>query len=432
MAIPHEVEYIKQFFEKNNFWYILSKNKVPVETCPQAVNYRRRLGNVGITYIHEMKTELRICENGAKEDYILLHCRSNQVFIDNKIEKLIGRKSRRLKPEELESKFGIKKGLVNPFYFAVKYPNNTHFFDYRLFEEYSPPQTLMTNAGHYKWGVEFKPNQIINSINNSIKGDIASDMKDFKLHRIGILTGNSPESGIFLWQKINANIRKKLKKEKILGDISFPNVIIESLPEMGLSMELDLRFEDTKEVVLKGITNLCERGATLICIACNTTQFFHQSITDICISYGVEFISIPVVVENHLQKKGIDQFDFIGIKYVTDFADWSGFSSLAKNYVINIPKEQELVKISEIAFQVKHENISRSVKNQLESLINKATKTDNILIALTELSTIIDAESINLENGGEFIDTISLLAEELAKRYVNGIKKTLYTNPKKN
>ena len=38
--------------------------------------------------------------------------------------------------------------------------------------------------------------------------------------------------------------------------------------EMGISMELEDRFENVEQIVSKAVISLCERGATLICLAC--------------------------------------------------------------------------------------------------------------------------------------------------------------------
>ena len=195
-----------------------------------------------------------------------------------------------------------------------------HIFDTTIQEEYFPPFTMMTNATHFEWGIEFRPKELINVLKNvKVSNIITNETKPrVKRHIVGILTGNGPDSGIMLWNEINNNVRKSLKRH-FLGDLSYPKIIIKSVPEMGLSMELEHRIIKTKDIVLRSIESLCKQGATLVCIACNTTQYFADEINLICDKYDAEYISMPDVVDDFLQEKEINHFDFLGIKYVTDF-----------------------------------------------------------------------------------------------------------------
>lgn len=59
---------------------------------------------------------------------------------------------------------------------------------------------------------------------------------------LGIITGNTPESGALLWNLVNRAIRQEMIRRGVYkGDISFPNVSVLSIPEMGLSTELASR-----------------------------------------------------------------------------------------------------------------------------------------------------------------------------------------------
>lgn len=422
----------KQFEETINkiqIWFSITKNS-KVQSCKDASHKRLRLGFQGIPLMDELKSNLvfYINDKGEKR-YALIHCRANQLLDYEKLKKLLNSQVHRVSKNELKNKFQLDYGSVNPFV-LIKGANLTQIFDTSITKKYLPPFTMMTNASHFERGIEFYPNELIEKIDNVIVEDIIQNhtYPTINANKIGILTGNSPESGIMLWEKLNFYIRKKLNS-KFIGDFSFPHIFIESLPEMGLSIELDLRESSTKRAVLSGVENLCKNGATLICIACNTTQFFEKEVNEVCAKYEAKFISMAESLKLHLDNSGIEEFDFLGIKYVADFQKWSAFKSLKKDYKINIPNPKILSQISNLSFEVKKNRISSKGINKLRDLINNSTKNNTIVIALTELSILIEHQKNKKKSSKNYIDTLSVLAEHIATIYVTEIKKA-YTIPK--
>lgn len=440
--LPKNVKIIKERFISNAIWFNLTPN-LKAESCADAANKRNRLGHTGIPIFDELKSNAGYyIDKNNKKQYVIIHCRGNQKLdicvngknekniFNKKVNRILDSKYYRLDRNRLEEKINLKYGLINPFLDINE--KVLHIFDSTVFKTYHAPYTMMTNAGDFNWGIEFHPKDILKVIKNYKIEDVITEgsKPNYKNHIIGILTGNGPESGIMLWKKINERVRKKIKKQNFRGDLSFPRVLIESVPEMGLSMELDLRANTTRKVVLDSVKNLCERGATLICLACNTTQYFKSEIISICKIYGVQFISIPDVVEKYLHKNKIVHFDFLGIKFVTDFKKWSAFKILNnKNYKIVVPSVTNLNKIQEIAFKVKRENANESGRQKLRDIINEVSQTKTIIIALTEISILLGSEKKKSINGRTYIDTLSILADEVAKKYVNGVFKTLYGKP---
>jgi aspartate/glutamate racemase len=335
----------------------------------------------------------------------------------------------RLPNDDLLTIFKCEYGLVNPFFFGSEFPEINQIFDKSVLEDFFPPYTLMTNAGDKNWGIEVKPKELVKVLKTSQVADIITDKSKIKIrkHKIGILTGNSPESGIYLWQILNETIRAKLGDD-FLGDLSFPTVLVESLPEMGLSMELDNRQNETWKIVEEGITSLCNDGATIIGIACNTTQYFSKQIKEICTKYDSEFISMFDAVNSHLTKENIKHFDFLGIKFVTDFNKWSDYRNLKDLYTVEIPSKENLEKINHLAFVVKQEVVTPEGINKLRNLINQSTKTKTIIIALTEISILLATQKQNQKSDKRFIDTLSLLAHKMAERYLEDYSEMLILN----
>jgi GNAT superfamily N-acetyltransferase len=94
--------------------------------------------------------------------------------------------------------------------------------------------------------------------------------------------------------------------------------------------------------------------------------------------------------------------------------------------------ESVLKKIEDIAFIAKND-INRAA-NLLRDLIQIHTKYDTVIVALTEISTILSAHKKLLKILGKnkiVVDSLGLLAEEVAKTYVNGIFDTLFVDRNK-
>jgi aspartate racemase len=327
-----------------------------------------------------------------------------------------------LADKEMAEYFGLEYGTVNPFTIdphLLSLPV-LQIFDDSIFINKLPPYTMMTNAGDLQWGIEFNPDDLFKIIDIYEKGDVTKDssfIRSIKSHKLGILTGNSPESGIKLWEDINNIVRKKLS-HKFLGDISFPKVVVNSIPELGFSMELDKREQHTWKFVSNGVVSLCEQGCTMIAVACNTTQYFKDKISEICKKYNSRFFDMETSVDKYLSTNNIDRFDFLGIEYVTEFKHWSGFKLLNQKYNVVLPNDNDIKEISKIAYKVKQEGINGEGINRVRDLVNNATTTDTVLIALTELSILLASQKRKSRRGKIFIDTLELLAEEIALYYL--------------
>lgn len=425
--LPEKVKRTIDFFTSHNFWFNLTRN-LEAHSCRDAVNKRKRLGHTGIPLRHELKSFFGKFINAAgNEQFVVLHCRGNQELNFDKVNEVLKAKSEvtRLSDEELAQLFELDYGLINPFTLDPLFLGLPllQVFDESIKKINKPPYTMMTNAGGLTWGIEFKPIQLLESIQHSIVADIIridnynNANINFRKQIIGIITGNAPESGILLWQRINQIIRKNLG-DNFFGDISFPGVIIESIPDMGLSMELDLREQETWETLKNSIISLCQRGATIICIACNTTQYFTPEIRKITSQYKARFISIPEVTLNYLKKKKIKEFAFLGVKYVTELdKKWSAFKGLRK-FKVETLSEESIKQIHDLAFKVKQEGITGAGINKLRDLLNASTKSKTIVIALTELSILLETQKKRSSKGRYYIDTLELLAEAVADEYL--------------
>lgn len=425
--LPIEVEQNIEFLNSQNIWFVLSENPKAI-SCPDAASKRNRLGNKGIPIFDELKSELGFFTNkNGDEQKILVHCRGNQKIDRLKISGILNAEYQRLESDT------HTKGLINPF--GEEFRNLLQVFDISTIKKFHPPFTMMTNAGDFNYAIEFETSELIKILKNALVEDIIriDNYNNFVKHKIGILTGNGPDSGILLWKKINDSVKNILlnkSKSSFKGDLSFPEIVIESIPEMGISMDLGNRLKATEKTVIKSIIDLCKNGSTLICIACNTTQYFKSEIEYVCSLYNVEFVSIPDVLESYLVEKGILNFDFIGISYVVDFDKYSAFKNLPKKFSISIPENSILEKINEIAFNAKKDPQNNSTAQPLGTILREKTKNDTIVVALTEISTVLDFHK-KLVQSKQVIDTLQVLADAIAKKYIEGIFQTLFIDEAK-
>ncbi|HEY6350041.1 MAG TPA: aspartate/glutamate racemase family protein [Candidatus Angelobacter sp.] len=417
MSYPQEVELNLAFFRTHSLWHIVSENPA-VRSCPDAAQRRNRLGNEGIPLFDELKTSVGLCDSPLGRRYIAVHCRGHQLLDERKLATVLGCPFARLAEEELTEQFSAEKGLVNPFGLAQR-ADVQQIFDKTVLDSYFPPNTMMTNLGHLCYAVEFHASEVVEALDATV-ADLVQEQGTHvpKVHSLGILTGNGPESGILLWQLINAHIRNHSSKI-FRGDYSFPSVFVESLPGMGLTMELRERERDVRPIVLEGVRRLCDRGATVVGVACNTTQYFADEIAEVCEKNGAQFVRMAEETASYLRRQGIKTFDFIGIGAVLDFAGWSGFGKALSDFDIKTPSEESRLRIGQLAYKVKNEVVTGRTITKLRDLINE-TQTEVVVVALTELSILLADQKAKKRSQKHFVDTLEILAEKMADIYIQG------------
>jgi aspartate/glutamate racemase/prolyl-tRNA editing enzyme YbaK/EbsC (Cys-tRNA(Pro) deacylase) len=417
VTFPEAVQANIDYLQSHRLWHVVSRNAV-VRSCADAAQRRMRLGQEGIPLCDELKTGLGEVNTAGSARFVAVHCRGHQRLDEAKLSRALGGSFRRLTPTELLELFGAEKGLVNPFALAVR-GGVQQVFDVTVAQRYFPPYTMMTNIGDLTYGVEFYPAEIIPTIEGAIIADIVTiaGKRVPTQHKFGILTGNGPESGILLWESLNALIRAY--KKMFRGDISFPSVMVTSRPEMGLSMELADREAAVRAVVLDGARELCERGATVLAIACNTSQYFCEEVTALCSQYGAQFISIPDATASYLSRHGIQSFDFLGIGAVSDFTKWSGFGRSMTGFDVRFPSERNLAKLATLAYDIKREVVTGKTINLVRDVINQTTETDVVVLALTELSIVQASQKPSQRSAKRFVDTLNILAERMAQIFIN-------------
>jgi aspartate/glutamate racemase len=422
--IPKGVVNSLTFFANKNIWYKLSRNPV-VKSCKEAANQRIRLGHKGIPLADELKTYLATLKYKDKSKRIvLIHCRADRGIDFDKITALLPdvKKIRRVGEKDLEKINSKGYGLINPFDLQLDDEGQTvlQVFDLELVSLKNITNTMMTNAGDYTWAVEFRPNELVKVLRRD-SGCIVSDIIEKKElselecpKSIGIIAGNPPEAAWLLWKKIENNIKQEARNY-FLGDISLPKVIISSVPETGLSMELEDRHEQLWTVLKKNIEDLINQNVEIIAIACHTMQYYSDDVKKLCKNKGVEYVSIPDILCEWLKNSSIDNAALLGIGYSAQLGKWSGYKKLAKIIDIDEMPEPMLNRITTLAYDVKA-NVGRREFQKLERII-KDIDSENIIYLLFELSILAEHFSLSKNFHKHYIiDAVDIYAKALASK----------------
>jgi len=427
--IPQKVAETLDFLDDHGVWHIMSRNS-RATSCRDASSRRNRLGSIGIPLSDELKSHCVVFyDKKGKRNYIILHCRGHMRFDLLRLEKELGAKRplARLALDELGRVFGSDYGTVTPFVPMDKVA--FQIFDEHMFKSYTPPHTMMTNAGNYTWAVEFKPRDLVDSlleaypdkilIDSIVEAPDASDGNQDVC--FGIITGNSPESGMELWKHLNRYIAEELN-EGFKGDLSYPQVMIHSIPEMGLSMELEPRQGEVWTHLSRGVHQLCKNGATHIALACHTTHFFTEKIRNICRKYGTEFVSMAEATIDHIETENITDLTIIGIPYVSDLGEWSAYRSLSKFNVFTVD-ERARGPLLELGYWVKKNGSDNQGLNKFNHILKLGVSTEYVLIALTEISVLLEGfpKKANKIGKWSIIDPLRIYGQRLADFFIQSL-----------
>ena len=415
------------FFDVSNLWSLFSRNS-PATSCRDAAARRRRLGTEGIPLYDELKTLCVEIDRRTGREVGLLHCRADVQFDLAKAASTLGALSplRPLSASELEERYDATYGTVNPFSEGEQL---VHVFDTEVLFRVSAPYTMMTNAGDLTWAVEFYPGDVIDALKRVTEVHVAAvaphGCRGRERPIFGLLTGNGPESGQVLWRLMNAEIYAGLiERDEPVGDLTYPRVIILSEPEMGLSMELVDREQAVWDVVRRSTDRLCAAGANTIGIACHTTQWFVDRLRR---HLGVEanVLSMAEATVTEIESRGIADVTIVGIPVVADLGEYSAYHELSRLGVKAVGEEARPY-LQRLGYEVKGlqlgEKDSRAL-NTLRHVLKVGVSTKNVLVALTEISVLLQSfPKLRTRLAGKnLIDPLQIYAKRLAERFLTTI-----------
>jgi aspartate racemase len=421
-AIPPAVMETMNFFINRGLWGILSRNAHAM-SCREAANVRYRLGAVGIPLRDELKSYVTEGHsNDGEITFLLLHCRADRSIDFGRVSALdlpVG-DLKRANLSEIDFKdFGY--GLINPFRAESEIsPRHkvVHIFDSDLLLDATPIGSMMTNAGDRTWAIEFRPRDLITSIPKErvtvASFTVLDDAPEaLPLPGIGIITGNAPESGMLLWDKVNRIHRRWLGSD-FRGDMSYPLVAVYSIPEMGLTMELDRREQPVWDMLSRRIETMIDSGVRVLSVACHTTQYFSERLDALMASAGGVFVPAAPTVRAFVEDQGLRRVLILGIGYSATLGRWSGYSALSDLPNLIRPNARDVKLLSELAYLVKNQGATTQAYQKLRTIIRHyGADADVVLLLLTELS-MIHARFPRWPGGpATVIDALDLYAEEV-------------------
>lgn len=403
-SLPPGVEHTIRFLSKRGVWFRISRN-APATSCKEAANNRQRLGHKGIFLFQEMKSFFGGYTDGSGgRHYVALHCRADRMLDQDLVRRALGgAELERLDEDEL-GKLGMAYGLVTPFEpWAGTGVQVTQIFDPDLTEPIGHPPTVMTNAGDYTWGIEFRARDVAAYVANSKIRPIAvidPSERPRPLFAtdppvIGMISGNPIDTGALFLEFLAASVRKALGRQKLVEREA-------------------MIWEELAPVV----EELCQR-VDILTVPCNTTPYFTPKIREICDSHGVVFVSMPEVVGERLRAEKISNVAIVGIPVVADVSKkWSPYREPLAGIDVEIASPYLLDRITELAYEVKNSGASQQTLNKLRNTLRDGgVQSDAVIIALTELSQLVELQT---KPGQKLlIDPLGMYADAVANLWIS-------------
>lgn len=223
--------------------------------------------------------------------------------------------------------------------------------------------------------------------------------------RIGIITGSGPEAGLDLWAKV-LRANRSLLGAAYAGDLDAPEVVIFSVPELGLSMEL----ERNDSRVWQALRDTAERLAPHVDhygIACNTLNHYAQRLA--ALDLPARLVSMGDVAREHLAQHGITRVALLGARPVMDLGPWSAYRALPQHADVELPAD--LDELHTIIYEVKRRGGTQPDIVERFAGVLAGLQADVALLACTELPLI----PVTVQRP-RTVDVTDLLALALARR----------------
>lgn len=428
---PQSVARTATFLSERGVWFTLGRNH-EARSCRDAAQKRTRLGEIGIPLWDELKSFFGVVNRDGRAQHLVVHCRGDRELDLELVAASVGASDapERCEGPELE-RLGMAYGLVNPFepwafdgqLLAVPV---LQVFDRDLLTPIGVPGTVMTNAGDLTWSVELRAAELATALDHTIVADVSRQDPGESRPKwagapstFGIITGNGPDSGMLLWRSINRYVNEAIGK-LARGDFAMPRVIVHSLPELGLTMELDSRHEAVWPTLRQTTAEMCRDGANVIAVACNTTPHFAPELRQICAEYGAEFVSMPEVVGSWLHRHRIDRVSLLGVKTVAELGPWSPYREPLAGVRVDVPDDYMMERLHAFAYEVKAASDPEKYQKTLGNFYRlvSAIESDVVVVALTELSLLLEHQRKPRESQRLIVDAMKVYAAALAARHL--------------
>ncbi len=219
--------------------------------------------------------------------------------------------------------------------------------------------------------------------------------------KIGIISGAGPEAGIDLWRKILIH-NKFLFGYRFQGDLSAPEILVHSVPELGLSIDIEA-YDSVLWESLQHALQIMGDKVDFVCIASNVLHYFEERILELPRDF--EFVSMISVTEDAMAQ--YHNLALLALSKVLEFGNHSPYRNAAKKFNIEVPSSIEMdILIRSIKVNgADHPNTIDLFEDILSDI-----KADNVILGCAELP-LLPLHQFDKN----FIDPSDLLAKRIAE-----------------
>jgi len=219
--------------------------------------------------------------------------------------------------------------------------------------------------------------------------------------RIGILGGMSPESTVEYYQYITRTYTQRF------GDYGYPEIIIFSV---SFQPYVDWPNAERWDLVTQGLSQAAQRleaaGADFIVIATNT---MHLVVEQVQASVHVPILSLPDVVADAIQSKGIKRVGLLGTKFTMEKTLYQ-YALARKGIAVLVPDPEDREYVNRVIYD---ELVAGKIRAESRAgyveIINKlaARRAQGVILGCTEIPLLVQEADVGLP----LFDTTLLHAE---------------------
>ena len=114
-------------------------------------------------------------------------------------------------------------------------------------------------------------------------------------------------------------------------------------------------------------------------------------------------------VKHYLQEHAIAEVALVGIRYVMDFDQFSAYRVLQEVAQVQRISIQGQQKFHDLAYQVKKEGATHASLQRLRDIIRQETQAQHVVIALTELSVLLDSQKKGTKSQRVLLDALAIV-----------------------
>jgi aspartate racemase len=193
--------------------------------------------------------------------------------------------------------------------------------------------------------------------------------------------------------------------ERYRGDLDAPEVLVHSVPALGLSMELE-RHDAAVWKVLRDAAEAMAPRVDAFAIACNTLNHYEAPLR--ALDLPARLVSVQDVVRRLVRERGLTRIALLGSRPVMELGAWSAYRELPQVTEVEVPADLDA--LHRVIYDVKARGGREpDIVARFEGLLGTLTA-PVALLACTELPLIPVTAA-----APELADVTELLAQELAE-----------------